>query len=242
MEIYSVSLSGKPKLEESLLQAFQLDINQRQTIAFVGAGGKTSTMFQLAEELVSLGKNVILTTTTHMFLPDQYGVQEEDKEKLLNMLHTYHMAVVGIPCDNGKMAGVSDSFYQWMTTATDFILVEADGSKRLPLKAPNSTEPVLPDNTDIIVVVAGLSCLNKPIAEICHRPELAAKVLNCNLTHKVEPKDVAELIINGYCKNLSKPCKILLNQRDCVKEWKDIISITKYLDGYDCVIKGRGSL
>ena len=38
-------------------------------IAAVGAGGKTSTLFWLAELFQQAGRRVLLTTTTHMFVP-----------------------------------------------------------------------------------------------------------------------------------------------------------------------------
>ena len=43
-----------------------------RVISIVGAGGKTSTMYDLAEELAKKGARVLMTTSTHIAKPDQY--------------------------------------------------------------------------------------------------------------------------------------------------------------------------
>ena len=43
-----------------------LRIQPHDIVAFAGAGGKTSAMFRLADELVAQGKRVIITTTTRL--------------------------------------------------------------------------------------------------------------------------------------------------------------------------------
>ncbi len=48
---------------------------------------------------------------------------------------------------------------------SDVILIEADGSRRMPLKAPKKYEPVLPLDTTLAVPVAGLDALGKPFTE-----------------------------------------------------------------------------
>ncbi len=39
----------------------------------------------------------------------------------------------------------------------DLVLVEADGSRRLPVKVPGPNEPVVPKNSDMVLCVLGLS-------------------------------------------------------------------------------------
>ena len=62
----------------------------------------------------------------------------------------------------------------------DFILVEADGAKRKPIKAPADYEPVIPSSTTLVIGVIGLDALGKAIdEETIHRCELF-----CSLTGK----------------------------------------------------------
>lgn len=61
-----MSISGHASL------FFDLGAQKRPTvISVVGAGGKTSTLFWLARLFQLSGRRVVITTTTHMFLPDQ---------------------------------------------------------------------------------------------------------------------------------------------------------------------------
>ena len=229
MEWYQLDGSEELTRRETMYKAFGLNLHQKQIIAFVGAGGKTTSIHHLAKELASLGKRVIITTTTHMFLPSDYGVLKEDKDLLLSMLNLSGIAVVGTPCGNGKMTKVSDSFYEWLKTVSDYILVEADGSKRLPIKVPDKHEPVIPKDTNLLVIVTGLSCLSRPLLEYCHRWNLAMEILNCQPTHRIAPEDVARLIVEGYCDQSSIPFKILLNQCDNEESQENAVNIIKYI-------------
>lgn len=230
MKLFQINGSGEHIQRETMYQAFGVPLAQKQVIAFVGAGGKTTSIYHLAKELASLGKRVIITTTTHMYLPTEYGVLKEDKNQVFNMLSANRIAVVGTPCENGKMTKVSDSFFAWMRQVSDYVLVEADGSKRLPIKVPDQHEPVFPLDTDMIMIVAGLSCLFRPIQECCHRWKLAAKILHCEESNRITPGDVAKLLIEGYCNEQSPPYKILLNQCEGDEVTNYAIDIMKELN------------
>ena len=73
----------------------------------------------------------------------------------------------------------------------DYILVEADGSRQRPIKAPADHEPVIPNGTTKTVGVIGLDALGKQIhGTSVHRPELL-----CRLTAKVMGDIIDEDVI-----------------------------------------------
>ena len=88
--------------------------------------------------------------------------------------------------------------------------MEADGSRRLPLKFPNDTEPVLLPEIRHIFVVAGLSGLYRPAEQVCHRWALARERLP-KLPENIDEAAVAELLWAGYG---SYHPQFILNQAD----------------------------
>ncbi|MCZ7671710.1 MAG: selenium cofactor biosynthesis protein YqeC [Chloroflexi bacterium] len=59
----------------------------------------------------------------------------------------------------------------------DFVLVEADGSRMRPIKAPAEHEPVIPPDATVVAPVVGLDALERPLSEIAHRPEKIEQLL-----------------------------------------------------------------
>lgn len=229
MKLLQVNEARKYIQKEKLYEAFGVDLFKKQVIAVVGAGGKTTSITYLAKELVDLGKRVVITTTTHMFLPKEYGVLEESQEQVLAMLEMKGLVVVGTPCKEDKITKVSEPFFQWLRTVADYVLVEADGSKRLPIKVPEKHEPVLPVDTDLLIIVAGLSCLNRPLRECCHRWHLAMEILKCQAISSITPVAIAKLLSEGYCTKHHIPYKILLNQCESERAQNAMLEIINEL-------------
>ena len=134
--------------------------------AVIGSGGKTSLLYELAEELRPCG-TVLLATTTHIMKPPQYPFAET-AEQLSAALAAEGVACAGSFTPEGKLT--APDFDGWQQAA-DFVLVEADGAKRLPLKAHAPHEPVIPPNTRQTIYVVGADGFGRPIRQICHRPE-----------------------------------------------------------------------
>lgn len=191
-------------------------------IAFVGAGGKTTTILTLAQELLQQGKRIIITTTTHIFPPDeaQYGLFfTPDSALLPKFLQTHRIAVVANSLNTqGKLTGITSEQIDLLAQLADYVLVEADGSKRLPCKVPAAHEPALPQNTTQIVGILGLSALEQRFSDGCFRAELACKHLHTLPNDTILPQHLAAIASAswGLAKNIgNRPFGILLNQRDC---------------------------
>lgn len=209
-----------------------------QTIAIIGGGGKTTLMYMLAHELSAAGNRTIVTTTTHIRkpVPGQVPLIFEADDACGDPLHdTTMLSDISKALDRhsllailqtagpkeqaeGKMAGPPPAFIAQLPLLADYVLVEADGSRGLPLKAPAAHEPVYPPQTDHVLALAGLSALGKPLQEICHRADLAARRLGCSPEHRVRPEDLARLVFHpqGQLKDLPSGARlgILLNQAD----------------------------
>jgi xanthine dehydrogenase accessory factor len=117
--------------------------------AIVGSGGKTTLLKTLAQQYRRQGKTVFATTTTHMFIEED-TLLTDDAETILKVLKETGYAMAGIR-EGIKFKALSAETYAAVCAYADVVLVEADGSKHMPLKYPNSTEPVIPDNAEEIV-------------------------------------------------------------------------------------------
>lgn len=146
-------------------------------ISLTGGGGKTSLIRRLAWEGMEQGLKVLVTTTTHMAVPLRLGVFSCREEDVKAMLDREHAVVAGQTNGEGKISYMGDAAYHRLCALADLVLVEADGAKRLPLKVPRGNEPVIPDNTDLILCVSGLTAAGSLAAERCFRLETAQRVM-----------------------------------------------------------------
>ena len=81
----------------------------------------------------------------------------------------------------------------------DFVLVEADGSRGLPLKAHAPHEPVIPANARRVILVLGADGFGRPIREVCHRPALYAALAGASEADAVTPALSARVLnAEGY--------------------------------------------
>ena len=138
--------------------------------ALIGGGGKTTAMYTLARELAAKGA-VICTTTTHIFPPEHLPVLNSASEEALSAaLSTHRCVCLGTLSEGGKLT-VPTLPIEALALQADYVLVEADGSKRLPVKAHLSHEPAVPSGAGLTVTLAGASGFGRPIREAVHRWE-----------------------------------------------------------------------
>ena len=164
----------------------------RGVTALIGGGGKTTLLYTLAEELREKG-SVILCTSTHIRVPEQYPLMTGGADALREALRKYGVVCAGTPAGDGKLTVPPVPFAE-LAALADFVLVEADGAKGLPLKAHADYEPVIPPNTQRVVLVLGADGFGKPISEVCHRPERYAKLAAAALNAVVTPELAARVI------------------------------------------------
>lgn len=191
------------------------------TLSLVGAGGKTSLMLALSRELADTGARVVCTTTTHILRP---GSGEADElltggwEKLPQLLGPGKIVFMGEPATEGKLSAPPKRALSAAAKLADWLIVEADGSHRLPVKAPAEYEPRLFEPSAAVIAAAGLTALGRPIGEVCHRSGLACAVLNVSPETRLTPELLARLLCSerGQFKNVGNAgrFRVLLNQAD----------------------------
>lgn len=155
----------------------------------IGSGGKTSLLSSLARELPG---TVVLTTTTHILpFPDVPFVTSEDAADVRAALAASRVVCVGSQAEkNGKLV-TPELGVDALASLADYVLVEADGARRLPLKAHAPWEPVIPACSNRTILVLGASGLGHPVREKVHRPELFCELAGCAPDDLATPELVA---------------------------------------------------
>ncbi len=169
-------------------------------IAVVGSGGKTTLIKKLASRYRSEGKTVLITTTTQMFVEEDV-LLTDDAGVIIRAIKETGYAMAGIP-DGEKIKPLSKDTFDAVCACADVVLVEADGSRRLPLKYPNATEPVIPENTEEMIVVCGLNAIGQKASDVCHRLELVKECLGIEDNTVITPEHIQKLVTEGYLKPL----------------------------------------
>lgn len=163
----------------------------RGITAIIGSGGKTTLLLALGAWFCRRG-SVLLTTSTHIYPPEGIPWAEQVKKPL----HAGDILAVGSPGPDGKLGAPVQSFSE-LNRLADYMFIEADGSKGLPLKAHAAHEPVIPKEARTVLAVVGLDGIGKPIREAAHRPLLYAERLGCE-PDAIVTVQMAARIVNGY--------------------------------------------
>lgn len=170
--------------------------------AFVGAGGKTSLIRQCAKKYLVQGYKVFVTTSTHMYIEDDTMLTDHASD-IIRELEEKHYVMAGIP-EGEKIKPLSYETYLRVCQCADIVLVEADGSKHMPLKFPDISEPVIYDNVDEIIVVYGLHALYRRAGEVVHRLYLADKYYPLEKDELITEKHMNNIVMKGYVEPLRK--------------------------------------
>lgn len=181
-------------------------------LSFVGAGGKTTMIETLASEMADLGYRVAVTTTTHMRKPEQNCYAWDE----MPMIRPGEVIYIGEDCENGKIKAPEELSFSILKTRADVILVEADGSKRRPLKVPAAHEPVIPKETELVIGVLGYNSVGKTIKEISHRASDVAEFLQKKQEDIVTIDDLEKISFDkkGLLKDVTCPYTIIWNRWD----------------------------
>ena len=231
-----------------LEQSFR--VRDHDVIAFVGAGGKTTAMFRLADELAAQGRHVVVTTTTRLFAaqvdalgtaPLRYdgsaGFVARVRAALANQPK---ILIVGEDVADDKVAGVPPAFIDELAAldAADVVLYEADGARMLPFKAPAAHEPVLADSTTLLVLVVGITAIGAPLDDAhVHRAETVARLAGARLGDSVTPTIAARVIAHPEGGLKARPrgarVSVLVNQVETEAQLDAARQTARWLLGYN---------
>ncbi len=215
----------------------RLRLDQNSKIALVGSGGKTTLMFQLAQDF---GTRVICTTTTHLAL-DQ--LDAADQHWILNKLGDLPnpgedlpgkvLLFTGPEVEPNRVGSPAPEIMEALKDLAEIwncpMIIEADGARKLPIKAPAEHEPPIPDFVNTVITVIGLSGLGKPLTEEwVHRPQIYSTLVDLPMGARLESEHLVKALVSpqGGLKNIPSGARkiLLINQIDSFPNWKTFYS------------------
>ncbi|WP_299028867.1 selenium cofactor biosynthesis protein YqeC [uncultured Thermanaerothrix sp.] len=238
-----------------------LRATRRSKVALVGSGGKTTALFALAR---SLEGPVIVTNSAHLgrhqaSLADRHVVVRslEEVDTVFSSLGKGVTLITGIEQGNGRLIGPSPTLLERICYHAERlhlpVIIEADGSRMRPLKAPAEHEPPIPEWVDMVVVVCGLSGVGKPLSDVTvFRPEIFGQRTGLAMGQPVTSSTLIKYLLHpqGGLKNIPGNARriVLLNQWDeCAFEDQTMLLQNLFClhQAYDSIVLGnviRGGL
>ena len=178
--------------------AAALGVGEREMVALVGGGGKTSLLLHLADE-VAMASTVVVTTTTKLGIDQTAGrdVCWSEHEAANALRHDPPGPVFLLAGREGeKVSGPApervDELFR--SGVADYVLVEADGARRRPLKAPAAHEPVVPSAASLVVVVVGIDAVGATYQTAAHRPADAVRLAGADVDDAITVQAVAAVV------------------------------------------------
>jgi probable selenium-dependent hydroxylase accessory protein YqeC len=178
-------------------------------LSFIGGGGKTTTIRNMAKALRDLGMKVVVTTTTKFYPFDDESFKDCAYEGQADF-EAGSIAVLSNGINGeGKLVGISAEDVDRIAEVKGgfAVLVEADGSKGKSLKGHCSGEPVIPEASDHCFILMGLDAMGRAIdGESVHRPEIFAGIVKKDMGSLIDEDDYLSVLFGdgGYVSNIPK--------------------------------------
>jgi molybdenum cofactor cytidylyltransferase len=227
-------------------------------LAFVGAGGKTTALFQAARGWLKQSEKTgiraaLAGATTHLAtaqlaLADRYFISPAADDFLrLGMEPPNGLILFSGPLTaDERTLGLEGAGLEGVRRLADrlktALFLEADGARRLPLKAPADHEPVIPPWVNQVVVLAGLSGLGKPLdSNHVHRQAVFARLSGLEAGMPVDVPALASVLTHpqGGLKAIPAGARrvAMLNQADTPGLQSQANALAQQLlDGYEAVL------
>ena len=189
-----------------------LGIASGDVVAFVGAGGKSSAILSVACKLAEAAMTFLTAPTTKMLVSEaeKLGtlVTSEDTGQLRTKVEqTLSDGASGVVVGSGllsknRVGGVEPGSITSLAPLADVVLIEADGSRRRPIKGTADHEPVLPDAATFVVAVGNIRAFGAPVTEEnVHRPELFSKLTGIGAGQSITARAFARALAEGSLGN-----------------------------------------
>ena len=181
-------------------------LSGRGVVAVVGAGGKKTTLWRLAER----HDRAVVTAATRIptfeervadlvVTDDPIAAVEAALDREADGESPWPLGLVPGRADDVRYEGYDTSEISALAGAVgddlDAILLKADGARNRLFKAPDEHEPQIPDRADTVLPIASAKVVGEPLDETrVHRPELVGEIADLEPGEEIRPVHVARVL------------------------------------------------
>lgn len=204
------------------------NIKKRDYISVTGAGGKTSLIVALAQNLKKFGKVLITTSTKMIVKENQVDYLYKNYEDYRRPTKPCVVGVFGKVVKENKLDGLTECQLENVKNDFDYILIEADGARRLPFKIWKDHEPVIYPISNKTIGVLSIKVLDKKVdKDLIYNIEDIDKY---NDPRTIDKDLILNILSdkNTYFKN-SKEKILYINQVESKEEEKMARNLIEYL-------------
>ena len=213
-----------------------LHLHKNDVVSIVGTGGKTTLLYALGMELKN-DYSVLLTTSTKIAKPLKgtcdflyTSIEDYHMNHKVNKSSSITVISKGIILEKNKLIGIDDNDLESVAHDFDMVIIEADGSKSLPLKGWKNHEPVILEKTTKTIGIIPVKVLDKNINEDMiygfeefQKFSKEKKIIDNQLIGRICSD------CNGIFKNSKKELYLYINQVDSAEDLIRAISLSNYL-------------
>ncbi len=161
---------------------------------FVGAGGKKTTIYTLANRL----ERAVVTAAVRIPIFDEHVTEvhiTQDPAAAIADVDAWPIGVVPEREGDDRYRGFEPLLIDELADIDPVVLVKADGARMRRFKAPGEHEPRIPRRARTVVAIASAHVIGEPLDEgLVHRPERVADIADIAVGETVTPDVVATVL------------------------------------------------
>jgi probable selenium-dependent hydroxylase accessory protein YqeC len=210
-----------------------LSLAQRDCVSIIGSGGKTSLLWLLANSFPR--EKIMVSTTTKIefspSLPYDYFYPEPDFREFRPADKGIYL-IGSLVQSASKLTAPPENALRQLVPLFDKVLLEADGSKHLPLKGWAQYEPVVPAYTTVTVgIIPAVPAGQLASDKIIHRLPLFSELTGIQPGEPITTAHLAAAACHplGLMKNAVGRKILLINQVDTPESAAKAEELTAHL-------------
>ena len=209
----------------------------KEIIAVMGAGGKTSLLNILGEELAGVNRRVLLTSLTKSEIDTSrktFTLDTVVKNEVPLLFKEYNpLRLMKSAGENGKLNGIEAEDIMSLMSEFDAAIIECDGARKLSLKAHTDFDPSVPGFATRLIIIAAADVVDTRLTDgKVHRPDLFKQIWRITDDYILDAGFIAEVLTTKRGYHLKNPSEVkpvyFINKADTHPAQAEALAETVY--------------